>query len=156
MLTHQCRFDVIIRSVFCQMLLNGTYWRHTRIIHYTDNIMSAMASQITSFTIAYRTVYLGVDQRKDQSSASLAFVWGIQPRPVNSPHKRPVTWKMCPFDDVIMYRAAEKDRRWYSWGLIDKHSLNEINTCDTRPMVFDELWLCIPASNSTTILGSRV
>ena len=46
--------------------------------------------------------YSGADQRKQQSSASLAFVRGIHRRPVNSPHKRPVTLKMFPFDDVIM------------------------------------------------------
>ena len=44
----------------------------------------------------------GADQRKHQSSASLAFVWGIHRGPVNSPHKGPVTRKMFPFDDVIM------------------------------------------------------
>ena len=55
--------------------------------------MAAMASQITSLTIVYLTVYSGVDQRKHQSSASLAFVRGIHRSPVNSPHKRPVTRK---------------------------------------------------------------
>ena len=45
--------------------------------HYTDIMMGAMASQITSLTIVYSTVYSGADQRKHQSSASLAFVWGI-------------------------------------------------------------------------------
>ena len=50
-------------------------------IHYTDVIMTTMASQITSLTVVYSIVYSGVDQRKHQSSASLAFV---------------------PFDDVIM------------------------------------------------------
>ena len=70
--------------------------------HYDDVIMSAIASQITSLTIVYSTVYPGADQSKHQSSTSLAFVWGIQQRPVNSPHKWPVTWKMFPFDDVIM------------------------------------------------------
>ena len=64
--------------------------------------MGAMASQITSLTIVYSTVYLGVDQRKHQSSALLAFVRGIQREPVNSPHKWLVTRKMFPFDDVIM------------------------------------------------------
>ena len=39
--------------------------------------MGAMASQITSLTIVYSTVYSDADQRKHQSSASLAFVWGI-------------------------------------------------------------------------------
>ena len=41
---------------------------------YNDVIMDAMASQITSHTIVYSTVYSGTDQRKHQSSASLAFV----------------------------------------------------------------------------------
>ena len=41
-------------------------------------------------------------KEKHQSSASLAFVRGIHRRPVYSPHKRPVTRKRFPFDDVIM------------------------------------------------------
>ena len=65
--------------------------------------MSTMASQITSLTIVYSIVYSGVDERKHHGSASLAFVRGIHRRPVNSPHKGPVTRKMFPFDDVIMY-----------------------------------------------------
>ena len=72
--------------------------------------MGAMASQITSLTIVYSTVYSGADQKKLQSSASLAFVWGIHRRPVNSPHKWPVTRKMFPFDDVIMRRAISQLR----------------------------------------------
>ena len=44
----------------------------------------------------------GADQRKHQSSASLAFVQGIHRWPVNSPHKWPVRQKMFPIDDVIM------------------------------------------------------
>ena len=64
--------------------------------------MGTIASQITSLTIVYLTVNSGIDQRKHQSSASLAFVWGIHRGPVNSPHKWPVTRKMFPFDDVIM------------------------------------------------------
>ena len=70
--------------------------------YYGDVIMSMIASQITSLTIVYSTVYSGADQRKHQSSVSLAFVWGIHRGPVNSPHKWPVTRKMCSFDDVIM------------------------------------------------------
>ena len=71
--------------------------------HYYDVIMGMIASQITSLTIVYLSVYSDADQRKHQSSASLAFVWGIHRGPVNSPHKWPVTRKMFPFDDVIMY-----------------------------------------------------
>ena len=64
--------------------------------------MGTVASQITSRTIVYTTVYSDADQSKHQSSASLAFVWGIHRGPVNSPLKWPVTRKMLPFDDVIM------------------------------------------------------
>ena len=52
--------------------------------------------------MVYSSVYSGADQRKQQSSASLAFVWGIHQWPVNSPHKWPVTRKIFPFDDAIM------------------------------------------------------
>ena len=61
------------------------------ILHYDDVIMTAMASQIKCLTIVFSTVYSGADQRKHQSSASLAFVRGIHRWPVNSPHKGPVT-----------------------------------------------------------------
>ena len=68
--------------------------------------MSVIASQITSLAIVYPTVYSGANQRKHQSSASLAFVRRIIRGPVNSPHKWPVTRKMFPFDDVIMVRIT--------------------------------------------------
>ena len=44
--------------------------------------MRAMASQVTSLTIVYSTVYSGADQRKNQSSASLIghFTWNIRPQ----------------------------------------------------------------------------
>ena len=57
--------------------------------------MGTIASQITSPTIVNSTVYSDADQRKYQSSASLAFV-------CNSSHKWPVTRKMFSFDGVIM------------------------------------------------------
>ena len=71
-------------------------------VHYSDVTMGAMASRITSLPIVYLTVYSGADQRKHQSSVSLAFVRGIHRWPVNSTKKWPVTRKMLPFDDVIM------------------------------------------------------
>ena len=52
-------------------------------------------------TVMYSTVYSGTDQRKYQSSASLAFVRGSHRSPVNSLHKGPVTQKMFSFDDII-------------------------------------------------------
>ena len=85
-----------------------------RQLHYCDAVMGAMVSQIISFTIVYSAVHSDPDQRKHQSSASLAFVRGIHRRPVNSPRKWPVTWKMFPFDDVIM----ESARLFVTSGLV--------------------------------------
>ena len=83
--------------------------------HYNDVIMSAIVSPITSMTIVCSTVYSGADQRKHQSSASLAFVWGI---PVNFRHEGPVTWKMFPFDGVIMTftKTVESCTKSVKWG----------------------------------------
>ena len=73
-------------------------------------------------TIVYSTVYSDADQRKHQSSVSLAFVRGIHRGSVNSPHKWPVKRKMFPFDDVIMIpiyvRVASLALRqsWYCPG----------------------------------------
>ena len=82
-------------------------YRTITMNHYSDVIMGAMAYQITSLTIVNSTVYSGADQRKHQSSPTLAFVRGIHRWPVNSLHKWPVTRKMFPFDDVIMEIISE-------------------------------------------------
>ena len=66
---------------------------HKRHLHYSDVIMSGMASKITGVSIVYSAVCSSADQIKHQSSASLAFVRGIHRWPVNSPHKRPMTRK---------------------------------------------------------------
>ena len=71
-------------------------------VHYCDVIMGAMASQITSLTIVYSTVYLGADQRKHQSSASLAFVRGNSPVTGEFPTQMASNAEMFPFDEVIM------------------------------------------------------
>ena len=65
--------------------------------------MGSMASQITRVPIVYSTVCSGADHRKHESSVSLAFVRGIDRLPLNSQYKWPVTWKMFPFEDVIMH-----------------------------------------------------
>ena len=87
--------------------------------HDNDIIMGPIASQITSLTIVYSTVYPDADQRKHQSSASLAFVRGIHRGPVNSSHRWPVTRKMLPFDDVIMVVCV--------WAWSFQHLLININ-----------------------------
>ena len=88
--------------------------------------MGVIASQITSLTIVYSIVYSDADQRKHQSFASLVFVRGIHRGLVNSPHKRPVTRKMFPFDDVIMSHSAFVNRA-NKWYLIFISLYNEIH-----------------------------
>ena len=90
---------------FCPLLSLSS--SHKGPAHYWDVTMGAMASQITSLTCVYSTVYSGAAKRKHQSSASLAFVRGIHRWLVNSPHKWPVTRKMFQFDDVIMDKEKE-------------------------------------------------
>ena len=84
--------------------------------------MGMIASQITSLTIVYSTIDSDADQRKNQSSASLAFVWGIHWWLVNSPHKWPVRQKIFPFDDVIMvYCKIKLKKRYFGNRLFQTH-----------------------------------
>ena len=87
---------------------------HLRVLlkHYNDVIMGAIASQITSLTIVYSSVYSGAGQSKHQIPRDWP-LWGIHRGPVNSPHKWPVTRKMFPFDDVIM------DNLYYTFNVTD-------------------------------------
>ena len=64
----------IISSQFSLKSTNESIKCNGYFLHYDDVIMTTMASQITSLTIVYSAVYSGADQRKHQSSASLAFV----------------------------------------------------------------------------------
>ena len=74
-------------------------------LFYSITVTSKWASQMPSRTIVYSIVHSGADERKQQSSASLAFLRGIHRPPMNSPHKWPVTRNMFPFDDVIMQQS---------------------------------------------------
>ena len=118
--------------------------------------MGAMVSQITSLTNVYSTVYSGADQRKHQSSASLAFVRGMHRWLVNSPHKGPVTREMFPFDDVIMevprdfvrsryrFRMRSSDRRKSS--LFNSDAMNDIHVWSDLFLFTVTRWqaTCIP------------
>ena len=86
---------------------------HTEL-HYSDVIIS---SQITGVSIGYWNRLFVWNQRKHQSSASLAFVRGVYLWPVNSPHKGPVTQKMFPFVITETYTDLQKfDITLVSWS----------------------------------------
>ena len=99
---------VVYLAIIFKRSLTKRHWScdsHRLPSHYCDVIMGSIASQFTSLTIVYSSFYSGADEREHQSSASLAFVRG----PVNSSHKGPVTRKIFPFDDVIMYCETPED-----------------------------------------------
>ena len=73
--------------------------------HYSDVIMGAKVSQITSLTTVYSSGYSGTDRGKHQSFALLAFVRRIC-------WWRPVTRKLVPFDAVIMKFNLIHKRVW--------------------------------------------
>ena len=70
---------------------NPSQWRHNERDGVSDHQTRACLPSILCRCTSKKT-----------SSASLAFVWEIHWWPVNYPQKGPVTWKMFPFDDVIM------------------------------------------------------
>ena len=104
--------------------------------NYNNIIMGAIASQITSITIVYSIVYPDADQRKHQSSASLAFVRGIHRGPVNSQHKWSVTRKIVLFDDVIMWN-------WY-------RQVHEVS------LYFEQTWHKLPATIMESTLLTKL
>ena len=73
--TFQFRDITVSSEGICELCVKGL--AAMCLDHYIDVIMTTMASQITSLTVVYSTVYSEADQRKHQNSASLAFVWGI-------------------------------------------------------------------------------
>ena len=97
-------FSFFSTELFPVMQSIISYIVNGRELHYCDVIMNAIASQITSVSIF-------------QSSTSLAFLRGIHRGPVNSLHKRPVTRKMFPFDDIIMNIIYQSDDKMLMYNL---------------------------------------
>ena len=83
-----CIETASVEKLHIDAMVSNTYFISLHF-NYSDVIMRAMESQITSVSIICSTVCPGADQRKHQSSASLAFVGGIHRWPVDSPHKGP-------------------------------------------------------------------
>ena len=110
------RDGVINLDVLYVMSLNSCVSvSEMRYFHYSDVIMSAIASEITGVSIVYSIICSGADQRKYQSSTSLAFVRGIHWWPAKSPHKGPVMQKMFPIDDIIVFLALIH-HSYAGWG----------------------------------------
>ena len=118
--------EPMVVSILMHICVTQPQWVNSFVPHYNDIIMSVIASQITGASIVYSAVCLRTDQRKHQSSTSLAFVRGTYQWPVNSLCKGPVTRKVFPFDDfnmmlVTAYGAMVTPiiwvlcHRWFKW-----------------------------------------
>ena len=79
---------VVVAPVVHDYTCNALQWRHN--------------DQITSLTVVYSIVYFRRRSKKTSKLRVTGLCAENSPGPVNSPHKGPVTWKMFPFDDVIM------------------------------------------------------
>ena len=112
--------------------------------YYSDVIMGTMGSQITSLMIVYSTIYSGADQGKHQSSASLAFLRGI--------HRWPVTWKMFPFDDIIMKLTHNSSLRVKKWANVPTQRTTDAESIAMLSWYLKESRLCpclMMSSNET-------
>ena len=132
-----CMLHTESGSILC-LPMSGAY--------YCDVIMGAMVSNHQPHECLLNcsfNVHSSTDQRKHQSSASLALVWGIHRRPVNSMNKWPVTWKNVSIDDVIMGTAFSHGQKRYSTC---KCKLNLTVYMPYHPCCVQKLWsmLCLP------------
>ena len=110
----------ILICAFTSLVTSNTHWYcHLTMHHYSDIIMSTMASQITSLVIVYSTVYSGA---KIKESIKALRHWPLCREfyhwPVISPHKWPVTWKLFPFYDIVMSYLPIQLFHHLSWTII--------------------------------------
>ena len=84
--------------------LISLHWRHNG---------HDIASQITSLTIVYSTVYSDAGQRKYQRSASLAFVRGIHRRPVSNAENVSIWWRH--HVPVACSNTKYSHQQWVMW-----------------------------------------
>ena len=89
---HSLKVLALVSSVLCKALVSGVLC-NTRIVAllWRHNGRDGVSNHQTHDCLLNRWF------------RSLAFVLGIHRWPANSPHKGPVTQKMFPFDDVIIY-----------------------------------------------------
>ena len=117
--------------------------------HYSEVIMSVMPSQITGVKIVYSIVCVEADQRKHQSSTSLAFVRGIHWWPVNSLHKGPVMRKMLSSDNVIM-KIKYRPSTYYNGPKLDQ-TRTDVDSAGPILAQFSWIMACLQGFTSISI-----
>ena len=95
--------------------------------HYIDVIMTTMASQITSLTVVYSTVYSDADQRKHQTGTG----------------EFPAQRASYAENVSIWWRHHDQSCcRWVEalWASCDITVINMIITCNARQFIAVEVW----------------
>ena len=101
--------------------------------------MGTTASQITSLTIVYSTVYSDADQRKHESSAPLAFVWtGEFPAQMASNAENVSIWWRHHAEDCWTSQADQECLTSWPWlGM----KIFILNTKDALTIFFTQCYL---------------
>ena len=136
----------------------GKFHTGSPVIHYIDVIMSAIASQITGVSIVYSTVCSGLDQRKHQSSASLAFVRGFHQWPVNSLQKgqqRETCFHFmtssCDTDSPVIMRSSSDICMYVYSHDSSKKANNTIKYAYTIKYAFNSIYCYISSARNTIL-----
>ena len=126
------------------------------INHYNDVIISATTFYITSVSIVCSTICSSADQRKHQSSASLAFVRGIHwwPENVSSWWRHHVAWNMSQLTNTIFHTPTlllfnvltifSNSPTWMSstserWTYISQNPTYKIHDTHSSPRPLDKI-----------------
>ena len=110
---------------YCRTFVTGLGMRQAaRTLHWRHNDHDGVSNHQPHDCLLNRLF-----RRRSKKTSKLrvtGLCMGKSPGPVNSPHKGPVTWKMFPFDDVIMTNGSigiserqQTDRLdCYQWNLL--------------------------------------
>ena len=153
-------------------------WVRDVFHNYSDVIMGAIASQITSLTIVDSTVYSSADQRKHQSSASLAICAGNSPvtgefpaQMASNAENVSIWWRhhatLCWALQMRFPQVVNLGEAWPWWPICDTfcvinlmtalhHRCRDVIKFITQSIIMDEVCCVYPRKWDTkkTYLGS--
>ena len=122
-------------QIRCKLLViygypDSTHY-HEYLQHYSDVMMSPVATQIFGVSIVYLTIGSGADKKTPKLHVT-GLCWGIHRWTVNSSHKGPVTRKMFPFDGVILEHQCRVAFKLRQWKVHFKYCIHQNKHCSCQ------------------------
>ena len=117
---------------------------------YIDVIMTTMTSQITSLTVVYSR-FIQTQIKENIKLRVTGLCVGTSPGPVNSPHKRPVTRKIFPFDDVIMNKWTTNFD-----GVMQNYSTSDFYRKNQESRTYKYTFMIKPHLPGTNVLTKHI